>query len=204
MKHRVPVIIIAVAAVAVLLGLILSNQRPVANARSLTENAARGVASPQLRADPARTDLHGEHDDTSSDTSAPNATSTLPGPVPAPTKHLALAAAAQPPVGPEVGPGLTPITVMENIRSVFRQYNQRFGGNPVGNNSEITAALNGANSRQVVFINPEDGMRINERGQLVDNWGTPFFFHQISGTEMEIRSAGPDRKMWTADDLVIK
>jgi hypothetical protein len=103
-----------------------------------------------------------------------------------------------------IGSGLTPITVMENMRAVFRRYSSRFGGNPVGVNRDITAALNGGNSRQVVFINPEDGLRINEQGQLVDNWGTPFFFHQLSRAEMEIHSAGPDRKMWTADDLVIK
>ncbi len=47
-------------------------------------------------------------------------------------------------------------------------------------------------------------MRINEKGELVDAWNTPFFFHQISGTEMEIHSAGPDKIMWTQDDLVIK
>jgi hypothetical protein len=90
------------------------------------------------------------------------------------------------------------------MRSVFRQYNARFGGNPVGTNPEITAALNGANPKQVVFLNSEDGLRVNDRGELVDNWGTPFFFHQISSSEMEIRSAGPDHKMWTRDDLVIK
>jgi hypothetical protein len=33
---------------------------------------------------------------------------------------------------------------------------------------------------------------------------TPFLFHQISGAVMEIYSAGPDRKMWPADDLMIK
>ena len=47
-------------------------------------------------------------------------------------------------------------------------------------------------------------MRVNARGELVDNWGTPFFFHSLSRTEMEIRSAGPDHKMWTGDDLVMK
>jgi len=36
----------------------------------------------------------------------------------------------------------------------------------------------------------------------VDPWGTPYFFHQLSGKEMEIHSAGPDKMMWTADDLV--
>ena len=106
--------------------------------------------------------------------------------------------------GPEPLPGLTPAAVLQNMRSVVRDYGARFGGNPFGNNREITAKLNGGNSKQIVFLKEEDGMRINQRGELIDNWGTPFFFHQISGTEMEIRSAGPDRKMWTPDDLVLK
>ena len=106
--------------------------------------------------------------------------------------------------GPEVAAGLTPGVVMENMRSVIRQYSARFGGNPFGNNREITAQLNGGNNLQVVFLQEEDGMRVNERGELVDNWGSAFFFHQISGTVMEIRSAGADHKMWTRDDLVTK
>ena len=39
---------------------------------------------------------------------------------------------------------------------------------------------------------------------MVDGYGSPLFFHQISGREMEIRSAGADRKMWTFDDLVTR
>jgi hypothetical protein len=37
---------------------------------------------------------------------------------------------------------------------------------------------------------------------MIDRWGTPYFFHQISATSMEIHSAGPDRKMGTEDDIV--
>jgi hypothetical protein len=107
-------------------------------------------------------------------------------------------------VGPEPLPGLTPAAVLQNMRSAVLDYSSRLGGNPVGNNREITAKLNGGNPKQIVFLKEEDGMRVNQRGELIDNWGTPFFFHQISGTEMEIRSAGPDRKMWTSDDLVLK
>ena len=124
--------------------------------------------------------------------------------VPPPAKQHSLAAAAEPPAGPEVGPGLTPLTVLENLRSVFRQFSARFGGNPVGTNPEITATLNGENPKQARFLDPEDGWRMNDQGELVDDWGTPFFFHQLSRTEMQIRSAGPDRKMWTRDDLVIQ
>ena len=105
---------------------------------------------------------------------------------------------------PEAGPGLSPELVLQNLRSVFRDYSARFGGNPIGTNREITSRLNGGNRKRVVFLKLEDGMRLNELGELVDNWGTPFFFHQISNTEMEIHSAGPDRLMWTADDLVVK
>jgi hypothetical protein len=99
---------------------------------------------------------------------------------------------------------LPPATVLENMRITFHQYASMFGGNPVGTNPEITAALNGNNPKQANFIKPEAGMRIDPSGQLVDPWGTPYFFHQLSGTVMEIHSAGPDRIMWTADDLVIK
>jgi hypothetical protein len=101
-------------------------------------------------------------------------------------------------------PAMEPATVLGNMRIAIHQYGSQFGGNPVGTNPEITQALNGNNPKQAKFLSVESGLRINARGELVDYWGTPFFFHQLSGTEMEIRSAGPDRVMWTADDLMTK
>ena len=119
------------------------------------------------------------------------------------------AAALPPPVpfllgSPDTSPAMEPATVLSNMRIAINQYGSMFGGNPVGSNSEITKALNGGNAKEVKFLSEESGLRINGRGELVDYWGTPFFFHQLSGTEMEIRSAGPDKKLWTADDLVTK
>ena len=81
------------------------------------------------------------------------------------------------------------------MRRAIRNYGSRFGGNPVGTNLEITRALAGQNPGPVNFINADDGLCVNASGELVDPWGTPFFFHQLSGTEMEIHSAGPDKKM---------
>jgi hypothetical protein len=122
-----------------------------------------------------------------------------------PPKPAAAPEPTAPPATNELAPATLPAeTVMENMRSVFRQYAARLGGNPVGTNPEITAALTGQNPKQIQFLNPEDGLRINSKGELVDAWGTPFFFHQLSAKEMEIHSAGPDRAMWTDDDLVIK
>jgi hypothetical protein len=78
-----------------------------------------------------------------------------------------------------------------------------FGENPVGTNPEITRAFQGDNPKQINFLK-QDGNRVNTNGELVDPWGTPYFFHQLSAVEMEIRSAGPDRVMYTADDLVTR
>lgn len=97
-------------------------------------------------------------------------------------------------------PALAPEQALEALRVTFKNYGQRFKGNPVGNNAEITAALNGDNPQQVRFLGEMPAL--NEKGELVDGWGTPYFFHQLGGYDMEIHSAGPDRKMWTADDLV--
>lgn len=119
----------------------------------------------------------------------PSATSTItpaPGGRPAPLQFT----------------NFSPSIVMENMSRVFRQYNQMYGGNPVGINSEITSQLSGKNPKHINFLNPDEGMRVNNNGELVDPWGTPFFFHQLSGTDMQIRSAGPDKIMWTDDDLV--
>ena len=84
----------------------------------------------------------------------------------------------------------------------IRQYSSLFGGNPVGTNLEITRQLAGGNPKHINFLNAEAGMRVNGNGELVDPWGQPYFFHQVSSREMEIRSAGADGKMWTSDDLV--
>lgn len=101
-------------------------------------------------------------------------------------------------------PNLPPLTVLDNARVVIHNYNSTFGENPVGTNPEITAALTGANPKQITFITAESGLRVNGSGELVDGWGTPFFFHQLSGKEMEIRSAGEDRTLWTLDDQVTR
>jgi hypothetical protein len=89
------------------------------------------------------------------------------------------------------------------INSIFLAYRSAVrSGNPVGENAEITAALKGRNRLGFAFI-PVGCPAINQKGELCDRWGTPFFFHQISGEQMEIRSAGPDHRLWTSDDEVL-
>lgn len=99
---------------------------------------------------------------------------------------------------------LPPATVLDNTRVIIKNYGSEFGENPIGTNLEITEALTGKNPKGINFLTPESGLRVNERGELVDAWGTPFFFHQLSGQQMEIHSAGPDRIIWTSDDLITR
>ncbi len=89
------------------------------------------------------------------------------------------------------------------LNELFETWQSNFprGGNPVGENAEITAALSGANPLRFAFL-PRGHRAVNARGELCDRWGTPFRFHQVSGQQMEIRSAGPDRKFLTDDDAV--
>lgn len=111
-----------------------------------------------------------------------------------------------PPAGPPSPLQFTnidPATVLQNVSRAIRQYGAMFGGNPVGNNQEITSELSGKNPKHVDFISADAGMTINGNGEMVDPWGTPYFFHQISGADTEIHSAGPDRIMWTSDDIVV-
>jgi hypothetical protein len=84
----------------------------------------------------------------------------------------------------------------------LRDYRKAFKQNPVGNNAEITRVLLGQNSGGAKYL-PDDA-HLNEKKELTDRWGQPLFFHQISASNMEIRSAGPDLKMWTADDEVLR
>ncbi|MEQ1851027.1 MAG: hypothetical protein ABMA01_05475 [Chthoniobacteraceae bacterium] len=92
---------------------------------------------------------------------------------------------------------------LESVQMMFRDFRTRLGENPVGSNAEIMRAVMGENPAKA-RLGPPEGQGVNERGELVDRWGTPYFFHQLAKDNMEVRSAGPDRVMWTPDDLVAK
>lgn len=92
---------------------------------------------------------------------------------------------------------------IDKVNLMLRDYRSIAGENPVGTNAEILEAVMGKNPRQAK-LGPPEGMKLNDKGELLDRWGTPYFFHQLSRDHMEIRSAGPDKVMWTEDDPVIR
>ena len=71
---------------------------------------------------------------------------------------------------------------------------------PLGDNADLAAALTGRNLRRIVFI-PADHPALGD-GLLLDRWSTPYHFHARAADAIDARSAGPDRVLFTADDLV--
>jgi hypothetical protein len=101
-------------------------------------------------------------------------------------------------------PGKTVHDDLQVLDQFIDLYRRAFkSGNPTGENMDITAYLTGtANPKQPGRVFPAKHNAIRQ-GQIVDRWGTPYCFHPLSAFKMEIRSAGPDRSLYTKDDVVI-
>lgn len=108
------------------------------------------------------------------------------------------------PIATEIIPPNSPDTTVDDdlgtLELVIGEFRKQNGGNPVGENVEIAAALLGDNPKKLAYL-PSKGPFLNADGQLIDRWGTPYFFHQLSANETEILSAGPDRQFNTGDDV---
>ena len=92
---------------------------------------------------------------------------------------------------------------IDRISLMFRDYRTITGENPVGTHAEIMQSIMGGNPKGAM-LGPPEGLQLNENSELIDRWGTPYFFHQLTRDVMEIHSAGPDRILWTGDDVIGK
>jgi hypothetical protein len=92
----------------------------------------------------------------------------------------------------------------DNLILGLQQYKEFVGNYPTGNNATITKALLGQGEKKVLILAVRR-TDINDKGEIVDPWGTPLQFY-FAQNEVLIRSAGPN-KVWedstspTADDL---
>jgi hypothetical protein len=92
------------------------------------------------------------------------------------------------------------IESVHRLLDVFQLLVKSGGSIPLGSNEDVVLALTGKNPHQVKFLSLEHPA-IDKQGRFVDRWETPLYFHAISRDRIEIRSAGPDRRMWTGDDI---
>lgn len=92
----------------------------------------------------------------------------------------------------------------ETLIMGIQQYKEFVGTYPEGNNSSIAKALLGQTEKKVLILAVRRS-DLNDKGEILDPWGTPVQFY-FSHNEVMIRSAGPN-KIWedsaipTADDL---
>ena len=86
--------------------------------------------------------------------------------------------------------------LMENSLLLLKSAANR----PLSANEDWASLLRGQNAARERFL-PDQHAALGDGGKLVDRWGTPLFFHALGGGRYELRSAGPDKKLWTADDL---
>jgi hypothetical protein len=92
------------------------------------------------------------------------------------------------------------LTLISHLMDNFTLIVKSAADRPLSANEDWAAALRGFNPAHERFL-PDTHLALNADGKLVDRWGTPLFFHALGARRFELRSAGPDRKLWTADDL---
>ncbi len=101
-------------------------------------------------------------------------------------------------------PGGDAVRDVQTLHELLRQYLRILHhgqGPPIGDDIDLARALTGHNPMGLVAI-PPGNPALSADGHLRDRWGTPYFIHPIGYGAFEIRSAGPDRKLFTADDAV--
>jgi hypothetical protein len=95
-------------------------------------------------------------------------------------------------------------TDADNLILGLQQYREFVGSYPTGNNVTIAKALLGRSEKKVLILAVRKS-DMNDKGEILDPWGTALRFY-FSDNEVMIRSAGPNR-VWedsnvqTADDL---
>lgn len=90
------------------------------------------------------------------------------------------------------------------LRQLIGQYLtalQRKPGPPIGDDHDLVHVLTGHNPLHLTVI-PATHPAISPQGRLLDRFGTPYLVHPVSSHNYQIRSAGPDRKLFTLDDVV--
>lgn len=75
----------------------------------------------------------------------------------------------------------------------IQQYKEFVGTYPTGNNAAISKALMGQSEKKVLILAVRR-TDMNDKGEILDPWGTPLQFY-FSHNEVMIRSAGPN-KAW--------
>ncbi len=92
------------------------------------------------------------------------------------------------------------LTLLAHLMDNFSLLVKSSADRPMSANEDWAAAFRGLNSAHERFL-PDTHIALNAQGQIVDRWGTPLFFHALGNRRFDLRSAGPDKILWTDDDI---
>lgn len=81
---------------------------------------------------------------------------------------------------------------VENLFVGLQKFKENVGAYPVGSNAEVVKAMNGQNPKNVIILVGRK-TEMNEKGEIVDPWGTPLRIY-FSDSGALVRSAGPNRR----------
>lgn len=90
---------------------------------------------------------------------------------------------------------------MYAILSTLRDYYDEIPDLPE-DPSHLASVLTGKNVRGMNFLRRYD-IKMDAQGQFLDLWRHPYVFAYLSLTTVEIRSAGPNGKLYDDDDIVL-
>src|SRR6185437_7717267 len=96
---------------------------------------------------------------------------------------------------------------VEDLFTALQKFKERVGTYPTGGNLEVSKALQGGNSKNViVIVGSARKSNLNDKGEFIDPWGTPLRIY-FSDNGVLIRSAGPNRRfddstVMDADDFI--
>ncbi len=133
---------------------------------------------------------------------------------PAPDVDPSQEAAAIPPALPTAaesllqGYGDAAVPPIEDLRKMQHVVTGYFSAikdssrNPIGGNEDLAAALKGENPNREIFLRADHPV-FSADGRLLDRWGTPLIVHPEGWRQLTLRSAGPDKAPYTADDLLL-
>jgi hypothetical protein len=94
---------------------------------------------------------------------------------------------------------------VENLFVGLQKFKETVGTYPLGGNADIAKAMKGNNAKNVIILVGRKN-ELNEKGEIVDPWGTPLRIY-FSDAGVLIRSAGPNRRfddstIMEADDFI--
>lgn len=94
---------------------------------------------------------------------------------------------------------------VENLFIGLQKFKETVGTYPVGSNADIAKAMKGNNAKNVIILVGRKN-ELNEKGEIVDPWGTALRIY-FNDNGVLIRSAGPNRRfddstVMEADDFI--